>query len=108
MTLYEYQMMASRTEKLLPLESALQHGLMGIMSESGELADTIKRTVIYNQPLDVENIREELGDILWYVAVIANNLDLNLSEVAEENIAKLKVRYPQRYSDAAAAERADK
>jgi NTP pyrophosphatase (non-canonical NTP hydrolase) len=114
-----YQQLAKRTEKPLDLPGSLQHGMLGIVTEAGEMGDTIKRVVIYGAALDEpvekdggktrrENVREEIGDLLWYIAVIANNLGINLDEAAEENIAKLQKRYPEKYSDTDAMARADK
>lgn len=108
MSPYEYQQLAGVTEKPLAFEERLQHGLLGITSEAGEIADTIKKFVIYSQPLDTDNLKEELGDILWYIALLANAADLQLEEIMEENIAKLQRRYPEKYSDADAMRRRDK
>ena len=104
----EYQALAGRTEKMLDTKGRLQHALLGILSEGGELADTIKKHVIYGQPLDVENLKEEIGDLFWYPAVIANALGLDLGEIAKQNIEKLKKRFPGAYTDAHAAARLDK
>jgi NTP pyrophosphatase (non-canonical NTP hydrolase) len=108
MKLSEYQKLARRTEKPLPLEAALQHGILGILTEAGELADPIKKAVIYGSAMNNENIREEIGDLLWYIAVVANNLGIDLDSVAYENIAKLQARYPEKYTDQDAIERKDK
>lgn len=109
-----YQELAGRTEKPLPTAvDRLVHAFMGLATEVGELGTPIKAAAIYNKPLlevpeQVANLREELGDLLWYVALAANALGMNLDEIAEENIAKLRARYPDRYSDEAAQARADK
>lgn len=104
----EYQQLTARTEKSLEWEGRLQHALLGITSEAGEIADTIKKCVIYEQPLDRMNIAEEIGDIMWYIALLANACDLDLGVCMEQNIKKLQKRYPEKYTDAAAAARADK
>jgi len=52
----------------------LLHAAMGICTESGEFFDPIKKHLMYGKPLDEENMREELGDLLWYIAVGAENL----------------------------------
>ena len=66
MTLEEYQRLSARSDNPLPVKAALQHGIIGILTEAGELGDTIKRHVFYGEELDVENIIEELGDLLWF------------------------------------------
>lgn len=108
MNILEYQSLASRTEKPLPREGRLQHGMLGLITEAGELGDSIKKHVIYGQSLDISNLDEELGDILWYLALIANASGINLQHAMEHNIAKLMKRYPDKYSDQAAAARSDK
>lgn len=105
----EYQALAARTEKPLPTQiDRLVHGFMGLATEVGEMGGPIKAGAIYGKPLDAENLREELGDLLWYVALVANALEADLDLVAEANIAKLRTRYPEKYTDAAALARADK
>lgn len=104
----EYQELASRTEKTLPRAGALQHGILGCASEVGELADAVKKHVIYSEELDVANVAEEIGDVMWYLALLANNLGLNMDDIANSNIEKLRLRYPEKYTDGAAVARADK
>lgn len=109
MTPNEYQKLAFVTVKRLPeLKDDLLHALTGIHSEGGEIASTVKRVTIYNQPLDVANLKEEIGDILWYIALLASVTDLNLEDCMIQNIDKLKKRYPEGYTDLAAITRADK
>lgn len=86
----------------------LIHASLGISGEGGEFADAVKKHAVYNKPLDAENCIEELGDLLWYVALAAETLGVSLGEIMQRNIAKLQVRYPDKYSDAAAVARADK
>ena len=87
----------------------LLHAALGLTSEVGELADPIKKAMFYGKPLDVENIKEEAGDLLWYLAgPLCRALGCTLEELAAANIAKLKARYPGTYSDHAAIARADK
>lgn len=107
-TFAQYVALAQRTEKPLPLEGRLQHGMLGVVTEAGELGDTVKKTVIYGKPLDVSNMQEEIGDLLWYVAVLINACGLDPEIIMQANIDKLKARYPERYSDADALARADK
>lgn len=86
----------------------LIHMLMGITGEAGELMDAVKKHVIYNKPLDLANVIEELGDIEWYMQGLRVALDLDREDVLLYNIEKLKKRYPEAYSDSAAQIRADK
>jgi NTP pyrophosphatase (non-canonical NTP hydrolase) len=86
----------------------LMHATLGIAGESGEIVDAVKKSVIYGKPLDVANMREEIGDIMWYIALACRTLDFDLNEILDENIAKLQKRYPEKYSDFHASARLDK
>lgn len=109
MNFNEYQELAGRTEKPLPTEiERLVHAALGLSTEVGEFTTPIKAAAIYGKPMDLTNIQEELGDILWYVALAANAIGWSLNSIARQNIEKLKVRFPDAYSDAAAQARADK
>lgn len=106
-----YQSLAMRTARKpdhAHLEFDLQHAAIGLAGEVGELADTVKRFVFYRQQLDKENVVEELGDILWYLALAATAVGADLGKLAEQNIDKLKRRYPHHYTDQHAAARLDK
>ena len=104
----QYQSLAKRTEKPLPFKEALQHGMLGVITEAGELGDNIKRHVIYGAPMTIADVAEEIGDVLWYLAVIANACGLDMDNIAEQNITKLRARYPEKYTDSDAVARADK
>ena len=112
MNLNDYQILANRTAKPLgALQLDLVHAPLGLATETGEFTTEVKRVAIYNRPLTTEvtqHMVEELGDILWYVALAAQALDFKLDEVAAINIAKLRNRYPDAYSDHLAEARLDK
>ena len=84
------------------------HMLLGLQTEVGELADAYKRQVGYNQELDEQNVKEELGDILFYLQGLCNLKGWNLEGIMCENVEKLTKRYPKGYTDKAAMEREDK
>lgn len=86
----------------------LMHATLGIAGESGELVDAVKKHVIYNKDLDTANLREEIGDIMWYLALMCRTLDFDLDEILQENIVKLSLRYPDKYTDLHAVARLDK
>ncbi len=76
----------------------LLHGAMGLVTEAAEFMDALKKNIYYGKPTDVSNLEEELGDILWYMAILCDTMDTDFSELMDKNIAKLKSRYPDRYS----------
>lgn len=87
----------------------LLHAILGIVSEAGELADAVKKHVIYGQPLNLENCKEELGDLEFYLAQIRLILGVTRVAMLQGNMDKLSIRYPGLvYSDKAAKERKDK
>ena len=72
-------------------------GAIGIASEGGEFAEIVKKCIFQGKPLDAEtrfHAKRELGDILWYWINSCRALDLDPNEVVEENVNKLKKRYP--------------
>lgn len=86
----------------------LLHMTVGAVGESGELAEALGKHLA-GEPLDKENVREEIGDILFYLQGIIGELGMSLDEVLLANKAKLLGnRYAAGYSDKAAQERADK
>lgn len=96
-------------KNLTPEQTNLWHMATGIGGEAGEVEDVIKKHVIYQKPLDVENVKEELGDLLFYVSNLMQSVGLTFEEVLQHNIDKLSVRYASgSYSNAQAQQRADK
>ncbi len=77
----------------------LTHGLMGITSESAELAKAILMGMASQENFDVVNIKEEIGDILVYAALIGNNLGFTLEDAMKANIAKRAKRFPNGFSE---------
>lgn len=77
----------------------LLHAGIGLATEAGEFLDALKKHVFYGKDLDKVNLREEMGDIFWYCAIIADQLDVDFSEVMERNITKLKARYGDKFTE---------
>jgi NTP pyrophosphatase (non-canonical NTP hydrolase) len=79
------------------LPARLNQGANGLASEAGEVLGLLEKWLYYGHPLDRDKVADELGDCLWYVAEMCNALHLNLSDVMEANIAKLKTRFPEKF-----------
>lgn len=95
--------------KLQTPNEMLMHAALGICGEAGELADAIKKHVIYGKPMDYNNVLEELGDLRFYMQALQNLLAITEQRILQNNADKLSVRYKQlTYSDNAAISRADK
>lgn len=86
----------------------LIHGIMGLSGEVGELTDAIKKSVMYNKTLDVENVKEELGDMLWYMSLLLDEVGSSFEEVMKMNHDKLEARFPGGFTEKLAQERRDK
>lgn len=87
----------------------LIHAVLGISGEAGELLDAIKKAAIYNKPLDIDNVIEELGDLEFYLSMLRLRLGITREVTLQHNIEKLTKRYHHlSYSDLHAQERADK
>lgn len=71
----------------------LLHAAIGISTEAGELLDIFKKKIYYDKDIDKVNLHEELGDILWYIAIICNSQKISLEELMDINVKKLKARY---------------
>lgn len=99
---------ADIVDSMSPMSASMLHMAVGISGESGELLDAIKKHVIYNKPLDRENVVEEIGDLLFYIEGLMQDVGITKDEIIKHNMEKLTVRYGKKYSDKAAQERADK
>lgn len=76
---------------IYPPEKGLEYTALGLASEAGEFAGKVKKA-IRDKTYDTEAMIAELGDVLWYVARAAAELDVHLSDVAKDNVEKLKSR----------------
>lgn len=96
-------------ESLTPEKVALWHLGTLLSGEAGELLDAIKKHVVYNKPIDLVNVHEELGDLSFALTALLDFFGFTREEVEEGNRAKLMKRFPQgAYSDRDAQRRADK
>lgn len=96
-------------QELTPEQCNLLHVGVGVSTEANELLDAIKKHTIYQKPLDVENVKEELGDLLFYMSNLMQSIGLSFEEILQHNIDKLSVRYSSgKYSNQQAQQRADK
>ncbi len=88
----------------------LTSAALGLSGESGEIADHVKKIVYHGHPLDDatrDKIAKEIGDILWYCAIGARGIGIDLSEIARMNVAKLRKRYPEGFTTERSVNRRD-
>ena len=96
----EYQEKAGRTLAQLvnPITNEL-HMVLGMVTESAELADVYKKHIAYGKDLDDVNLQEEIGDLLWYIANLATLKGWDISRIMSTNISKLQARYPEKFTN---------
>lgn len=94
MKINEYQKLALRTASTLEPDKLVLNGALGLNGESGEVADHIKKHLFQGHELKKEHLAKELGDICWYIAIMAEGLGYSLEEVMQMNVDKLMKRYP--------------
>lgn len=91
----DYQKEALRTASSIKEEDLILNGALGLSGESGEVADIIKKYMFQGHELDKEKLIDELGDVCWYIAILAKGLNVELDEVLLHNVEKLRTRYPK-------------
>lgn len=98
-----YGLLTTETPVLMP--TRLLHAILGMQDEIGEMAKAIKGWIFYGKPLDRLNLVEELGDTMWFIALMCNVLGVDMENaLMEANIRKLQVRFPDKFTEALAQE----
>jgi NTP pyrophosphatase (non-canonical NTP hydrolase) len=97
--LNQYQTLANRTSgaggegQLRIIIAAL-----GLAGEAGEFANMVKKLTAHGHEIHPDQLADELGDVLWYVAEAATACNLQLGDIAWGNVEKLRRRYPEGFS----------
>lgn len=78
---------------------AILHGIIGKITEVGELADALLDVIKHPKKLDVINVREEVGDGLWYDAILLDAIGSSFEDAMRVNIAKLRARFPNKFTE---------
>ena len=106
MTLEEYEQLAARTlNPSLSRDQRLLDAAAGLAEEAGEVLGLVRKHVFMGHTLDPARVTTELGDALWCLTAAAGALGVSLEDVAAANIAKLRRRYPDGYSNERSVER---
>ena len=90
-----YQQVA-KTTAIYPREQAIIYPTLGLTGEAGEVANKVKKIIRdgsnKNDDRMVSEIKSEIGDCLWYIAVLADDIGCKLSDIANANLIKLANR----------------
>ena len=92
----KYQELARRTasDGACTRSEMMFEATLGVTGEAGEIADHLKKYLYQGHDIDYDHIAEEAGDLLWYIALLADALGVSMESIARDNIAKLEKRYP--------------
>lgn len=106
----EYQKESQRTfayrrDPLSTKSTDILHCAIGASTETGELLDAFKKHIFYGKPLDLVNLGEEIADIMWYLSNLCRLTGLDMETLLQNNINKLKVRYPEKFTSEKAENR---
>lgn len=110
MNFRQYQAAAKRTANLDGVDGfRVMVSALGLVGEAGEVGEIIKKHIGHGHKADVTQAKliDELGDVLWYIADLANAYELDLNEIARLNLEKLRKRYPNGFSSADSVRRVD-
>ena len=90
-----YQQVA-KTTAIYPREQAIIYPTLGLTGEAGEVANKVKKIIrdgtIENHESLIQEISAEIGDCLWYISVLADDIGVKLSDIANNNLVKLANR----------------
>lgn len=92
----------------LPYEAMCSNMCMGLAGEIGEVIDIMKKHIYQGKELDITDVIEEVGDVLWYIANFCNVNNITMDECMESNIKKLRKRFPNGFTIKDANQRKDK
>ena len=92
----------------LPYEAMCSNMCMGLAGEIGEVIDIMKKHIYQGKELDITDVIEEVGDVLWYIANFCNVNNITMDECMESNIKKLRKRFPNGFTVKDANQRKDK
>lgn len=92
MDINTYSQLAFRTARRD--KDMIENAVLGIGGESGEILDLIKKVRHHDKPLDDQKLKEEIGDLVWYINELILVQGYTWAEILEMNIKKLEARYP--------------
>lgn len=102
---YEEYDLSTLSVKINTVHPDIIHGIIGVATEAGEMLEALALALLDREEFDEVNLTEEMGDVFWYMAVLANRTGRPFSESMRINIAKLELRYPDKFTESLAIDR---
>lgn len=93
--------------KKLTDKETLANGAMGAAGEAGEIVDIVKKHMFQGHPLDKDKLISEVGDVLYYLQLLAHTCGFSLNDSLRNNSSKLSLRYPSGFSENDSLQRVD-
>ncbi len=75
------------------------HAIIGVFTEAGEMLEALRDSLNFGEPIDKVNLKEETGDLFWYLAILAHECNFTFDEAQRVNIAKLRARFPDKFTE---------
>lgn len=97
----------SGEDLIIPDIGGVLNGCLGLAGEAGETLDMVKKWIFHEKDLDLEHFKKELGDVMWYMAMICSSMEVDLDEILQMNVDKLRARYPEGFDTVRANNRAE-
>lgn len=95
---------AKEKQTVSEFDTDVIHAIVGIATEATELLEALY-SMLSGQPIDKVNLVEEVGDLMWYQALLLRKLESDFEQAGGINIEKLYARFPQKFSGSAAINR---
>jgi NTP pyrophosphatase (non-canonical NTP hydrolase) len=106
MNFTDYQQSARRTVRR-DVDDNMLNAVLGLCGETGEIADELKKARFQGHAFDYDKMVKEAGDVLWYLSLLCDELEVSLEEVAQKNVAKLEKRYKDGFTVFESVERVE-
>jgi len=84
--------------KTLEPNEHITNAALGLTGEAGEVAEIVKKAMFQGHSLNRDKIAEELGDVMFYVAYMADTIGMTLDQIMSQNMTKRRNRYPDGFS----------
>ena len=95
----EVKKLCSTNYDISKVDPDIVHGIIGCVTESGEMMDALKKATFYGKEFDLVNLKEEMGDLMWYLALLCYATNTDFKDIQAMNLQKLHARYEKKKFD---------